>query len=198
MPGGDPASSPRASTRHTPADDADSLNDLLAEPLLMACLGIAKTDRNGVVICSSHGIEYEPLNRASAAKLVAQQIASAGLDDAEPAKPKVVELLTMLSCDENHTLAIRALCWLRLLGQEGRSLDAIGAEFGVVRATVDAIYRSVQRRYESRGIILTSRGDKSPAAREACRQRRLGKRKSRAPWLAQKIWPKLSLPLPSP
>jgi hypothetical protein len=197
MPGGDPASSPLASTRHTPADDADSLHDLLAEPLLLARLAAPRTDRTGAVITGPNGIAYDPISRARVTALVSAQIASAGLDDAAPGKPQIIELLTMLSCDENHTLAIRALCWLRLLGHEGRSLDAIGAEFGVVRATVDAIYRGIQKRYEARGIILTSRGDKSPAARKACQERRRGKRKLRAPWAAQKLWPKLSPPLPS-
>jgi hypothetical protein len=75
-----------------------------------------------------------------------------------------------------------------LLGIEGRSLDAIGAEFGVVRATVDAIYRGVQKRYAQRGIILTSRADKSPSSREACRKRRVGQRKNRNAWKGTKIW----------
>lgn len=163
----------------------------------MARLAAPKTDRTGAVLNGPQGIEYEPLPRARVTALVRAQIASAGLDDASPGKPQIEELLTMLSCDENHTLAIRALCWLRLLGHEGRSLDAIGFEFGVVRATVGAIYRGVQKRYESRGILLTSRGDKSPAAREACRQRRLGNRKHRTPWGARKLWTTLP-PLPSP
>lgn len=193
--GGDPATSPRASTRVTPADSADSLQDLLAEPLLIARLAtqhLQVPPSPGLPVCT-----YRPLTESQVRALVDAQVASAGLDDAAPGKPQIVEILTMLSCDENHTLAIRALCWLRLLGHEGRSLDQIGAEFGVVRATVDAIYRTIQKRYEARGIILTSRGDKSPAARKACQDRRRGKRKQRDPWAAHKQWPKISPPPPS-
>ncbi len=198
MHGGDPASSNRASTRHTPADDADSLHDLLAEPLHFARLAEPRMER-GCVVNGPNGIEYAPLSKARVIALVAAQIESASLDpqdggqvESAPRRKlnnaEIVEIMTMLGCDENHSLALRALCWLRVLGKEGRSLDAIGAEFGVVRATVDAIYNGIKRRYEKRQIILTSRADKSPAAREACRQRRLGKRKPKREWTANNLW----------
>ena len=183
---GDLATSPLASTDHTPADEADSLEDLLAEPLLLARLGaqrIAVPPAPGKSVA-----EYVPLTSEQIRALVTAQIRNASLDEAAPSKPRAADILVMLSCDENHTLAIRALCWLRLLGIEGRSLDAIGAEFGVVRATVDAIYRGVQKRYAQRGIILTSRADKSPSSREACRKRRVGQRKNRNAWKGTKIW----------
>ena len=195
----DPANSPRASTRHTPDQDVDSLDDLLAEPLHHARLAEPRMDRGAVVI-GPQGIEYAPLSKLRVRDLVAEQIRSAGLDprDGSSASPKetaplhpadIAEIMTMLSCDDgNRTLAVRAICWLRVLGKESRSLHEIGLEYGVVRATVDAIYNAIKDLYERRGITLASRGDKDPSAREACRQRRLGKRKHRTAWKGTKSW----------
>lgn len=194
---GDLANSPLASTDHTPADEADSLEDLLAEPLHLARLAsirIADPPSPGKQVA-----EYVPLDAKAIRSLIAQQIKSAGLDPQDGSRENVrasrrltdeeiVEIMTMLSCDTNHTLAIHALCWLRYMGKEGRSFDKIGEEFGVVRATVQAIDKTVKERYAQRGIILTSRADKSPSSREACRKRRVGQRKNRNAWKGTKIW----------
>lgn len=206
MSPGDPADSPRASTRITPADSADSLQDLLAEPLLLAQLAFRRISppRAG----DRGTVEYVPLDAPSARALVGAQIASAGLDPRDgstasqrefvPLSPDDIrEILAMMSFDGNRTVAVRALCWLRLLGKEERSLDEIGAEFGVVRATVDAIYRKIQDAFAARGIVLESRGDKDSKARAACRERRLGKRKKRSPWRFANLC-KNPIPIPLP
>jgi hypothetical protein len=96
----------------------------------------------------------------------------------------MVETLRLVATDANPTLALRACCYLRLLGAEGRSFEEIGREFGVTRACVQEIYSGIQERHPG----MHARGDKKQACREACRARRLGVRKVRTPWRAARLW----------
>lgn len=95
----------------------------------------------------------------------------------------VVALIRLMSRDRDPRQRMQALCYLRLMGMEGRSFQAIGDELGVKRATVHKCYRTIQER-----TGLSGRGDKSDAARETFRQLRLGKRRLRPAWSGISIW----------
>jgi biotin operon repressor len=183
---GDPATSPRAATRHTPADDADSLRDLLAEPLLLAALAtqtlqVPPSPRGPVA-------SYQRLTRPQIFEMVDAQIASAGLEASHSGFAGIVGFLQLLALVPNRNTAIDAECLLRLLGGNPSSLDAIGKKYGVVRATVHCRYRILQRWFADLGIDIRSRGDKSAATREACRRRRTGQRKPKKPWKGNHLW----------
>jgi len=124
---------------------------------------------------------------------IAKGLAAAGdigVDDStsERGRERFIALLQLMTHDDNSRVALWATCYLRLLNVEGRSLDQIGRDFGIVRATVDLVYRRLQKWLEKRGVVLKGRGDKSPAAREDCRRRRLGQRKPRTAWQHAHLW----------
>ncbi len=166
----DAAESPLASYRPDPAA-SDTLRDTLAEPFLATALAPATVFR-----CIDQGIES-----ATRANLLGESSSSVGNG--------VIAMLQLVAGDENRTLALRAICYLRLLNVETRSFEAIGAEFGVKRATVQEVYSNIQARHPG----MRSRADKSDASREACRQRRIGQRRPRTPWITAHIW-KAALP----
>lgn len=95
-----------------------------------------------------------------------------------------VQVLQLISRDKDRHYRMRALCYLRLLGIEGRTFEALGEELGTTRAAVNRCYRDLQRRLGD----LPARGDKKPAAREKYRQIRLGKRRIRPIWSGSRAW----------
>jgi hypothetical protein len=125
--------------------------------------------------------------RAVAFSLIDRAISAARSEDFEasagPALDAVVQLLKLMSRDRDPRQRMQALCYLRLIGMEGRSFQQLGDELGVKRATVHKCYRTIQQR-----TGLPGRGDKSAAARETFRQLRLGKRRLRAPWAGITLW----------
>ena len=169
---GDAAQSVRASFTPDIPGACDSVGDILAEPFLLFRGTLPRSHADFGAVCK---------------ELLQEGMAAAGLEDgttAAGAHTAMVETLRLVAGDENRTMALRAICYLRLLGAEGRSFQEIGDEFGVVRATVQEIYSEIQKRHEG----LRGRGDKSTACREACRKRRLGFVKVRPPWQASKLW----------
>jgi hypothetical protein len=151
----DPASSNLASYRPD-MSAVDKLRDILAEPFLLH----TDLEPHTVYNCIDEGME------------------SANLDDSRE-KPMlsegVIAMLRLVATDENTTLALRATCYLRLFGAEGRSFDEIGEYFGKTRGCVQEIYSNIQARH--RGI--KSRADKSDESREKSRRMRTGFRKQR-------------------
>jgi hypothetical protein len=110
----------------------------------------------------------------------------------------IIKLLQLMSRDTDQHYRMRALCYLRLMGLEGRSFRALGDELGVVRATVHKCYRDLQKRLGD----LPGRGDKSPEARETYRRARLGQRRERglchfaSAWLGSACLTLLPAPTP--
>jgi len=99
----------------------------------------------------------------------------------------VIRLLTILRYSPEKHLALDALCFLRILGDEGRSLEEIGAEAGIgprKRGTVHKRYRQIQRLLGD----IPGRGDKSPEARATYQKLRTGQRRLRAPWTGSHAW----------
>lgn len=160
----DAADSPLASYRPNPAA-SDTLREILAEPFLATSLPSETVFR-----CVDEGL--------AAVKRGNFQSESSGVSSG------VIAMLQLVAGDENRTLALRATCYLRLFCVEERSFEQIGAEFGVKRATVQEIYSNIQARHPG----MRARGDKSDEAREACRQRRIGQRRPRSPWITAHIW----------
>lgn len=167
----DIADSPRASQ---PADlsAVDSLSDIAAELIANAI----RCDRSPLP-CDRPAFEQ------AAVRILASPVGEE-LAKHEDHAFSPVQLLDLVSGDENRTLALRAVCYKILLGHEGRTYEEIGREFGVTRACVQEIFTNIQARHGG----IRNRRDKKPEAREACRQRRLGKRKGRKAWSALTLW----------
>lgn len=157
--------------------DCDSLRDFLAEPFTEAARAMPPADG-----AAFRALAGQCLDRGLAAA------ADAGFEGTGAAAPDalavLVKVLQFMSRDADRHYALRAICYLRLLGHEGRSFQAIADEFHVTRADVHTIYRSLQRRHPQ----LRSRGDKSDRSREACRLRRIGARKTHEPWSISTLW----------
>jgi len=100
-----------------------------------------------------------------------------------------VAVLSLLAGDSDRRLALRAVCYQRLLGIEGRTLEQIGVEFGLCRAAVHTVYRQIQNQHP----FLHSRGDRSDSTRRASAKRRIGFRKPAFKWTLANLWTK---PLP--
>ena len=166
----DPASSNLASYRPD-MSAVDKLRDILAEPFLL------HTDLppHTVYNCVDEGME------------------SANLDDSRE-KPMlsegVIAMLRLVATDENTTLGLRAVCYLRLFGAEPRSFEEIGAEFGKTRACVQEIYSNIQARHQG----IKSRADKSEESREKSRKMRQGYRKQRTTRPTPTQWKLIPLP----
>lgn len=178
----DLADSPMASHSDLPSSHCDSLRDYLADAFAGFMGPLPAT---------------LPAFRAKAVELL-----DAGLRDADEAgvlqqgqdsQSALVAFLTMLSKDPDRGMAMRSVCYLRLLGVEGRSLDKIGDDFGVVRATVHAVYRALQKLHPG----FRNAADKPEAYREDCRARRTGQRKAGFDWLGKSLWLN-PIPLPHP
>jgi hypothetical protein len=180
----DLADSPRASHHDLPSDHVDSLADFVLEPFLTFGGPVPTTMGNFKSVCSG------------LVKVGVREAEDAGrAEDVGPGmKGLLVKVLRVLAADTDRRTAVRAVCVLRLMGVEGRSFQEIGQEFGLCRAAVQTVYRQIQKAHGG----LKSRGDKSDASREACRQRRLGQRKERVDWSTAKLWQNpIPLPLPS-
>jgi hypothetical protein len=95
-----------------------------------------------------------------------------------------VELLELISRDSDRHYAMRALCMLRLLGREPRSLQAIADELGTTKANVNKCYRQLQDRLGG----MPGRADKSPVARAKYRRIRLGQKRPRPMWGGRETW----------
>jgi hypothetical protein len=119
------------------------------------------------------GILAQALRAADAPDAVAAASPSPG-NNPQSAE-MVAKLLQLMSRDTDSHYKMRALCYLRLMGREGRSFQALANELGVVRATVHNCYRDLQKRMGG----IPGLGDKSPEAREKYRLGRLGKRRER-------------------
>lgn len=178
----DLADSPLASHSDLPSNHCDSLRDLLAEPF-QAYRGELPADHSRFrVIC---------LGLLDAGLIEAEDAGATEQSAPVAAKAALVKVLQLLAGDSDRRLAVRALCYLRLIGVDGRSFEAIGAPYGLCRAAVQTVYRQIQRCHPG----MRSRGDKSDAAREACRRRRMGARKPRIDWPTGSLW---NNPLPLP
>jgi hypothetical protein len=167
----DIADSPRASQ---PADlsAVDKPADIAAALICSAIRG----DR-GPLPCD------RPLFERAAVRILSQPIGEELAKNCDQSF-SATELLDLVAGDDNRTLALRAVCYKILLGQEGRTYEEIGREFGVTRACVQEIFSNIQARHGG----IRNRRDKKPEAREACRARRLGMRKKRNAWSALTIW----------
>lgn len=171
----DLADSSLAAHHESPSDGIDSLRDILAEPFLVF-RGPVPPDLSAF--------------RDTCARLLdagLSEAREAGVtEQAEPtsAKAALVRVLQLLAGDSDRRLAVRAFCYLRLIGVEGRSFESIGKPFGLCRAAVQTIYRKIQTLHPG----LRSRGDKSDSAREDCRRRRIGARKQRIDWPTASLW----------
>lgn len=179
----------------------------LADSPLASCAAEPPRDSLGDTLLEPFAQYDGPLPATRAAfRQLATELLGQGLEDAargqlatideaqmvQHSRLIIVRLLQLMSRDQDRHYALRAVCYLRLLKIEGRSFDAIGREFGLTRAGVQAVYRKLQRRHPE----LRARGDKSDAAREACRQRRIGMKKPAEKWAAAHLW-KQPLSLPS-
>lgn len=177
---GDLANSPLASTDHTPADEADSLRDFLLEAFLNHAKTMPPNIGRGYMeqaaVCLDAGFE----EAQKAGVVESSQTAN---------NTQIIRILQLVAGDNNKELAIRAICYLRLLNLEKRSFEEIGNYFGVCRANVQIIYRKIQRQHPT----LRSRADKSDSAREASRQIRLGRRKQSFDWPTRSLWKPLPL-----
>jgi len=99
----------------------------------------------------------------------------------------VIRLLLMLRYARGSSLRLDALCFLRIMGDEGRSLDEIGVEAGLgahKKGTAHKRYREIQRMLGN----LPGRGDKSPKARAKYQRLRTGQRRQRDPWAGRSAW----------
>jgi hypothetical protein len=102
---------------------------------------------------------------------------------------EVIRLLNMLRYAKDSRLRLDALCFLRIMGDEGRSFDEIGEAAGLgagKKGTAHKRYREIQRLLGG----LPGRGDKSPEARQKYRHLREGQRRQRAPWSGAGAWAK--------
>lgn len=180
----DLADSPIASHRNTPDLEADTMRDFLRESFSRFNGNVPAT------LSAFHGLCFTLIDGA---------LSEAGETEAPipPATSReyeiTIRLLQLFARDEDRHYRMRAYCYLRLLGIEGRSFQQLGDMLGVEKQTVDKCYREIQRRLGD----IPGRGDKSPEAREAYRQLRLGQKRPRAPWTGINAW-KISLPQPQP
>ncbi len=170
-PGTDIADSPLASQ---PADlsGVDKPRDLAAELIATAI----RADRSPLP-CDRSNFE------TAAIRILADPVGDA-LEAHGAHEMSSGELLDLVAGDTSRTLALRAVCYKILLGQEGRTYQEIGEEFGVTRACVQEIFTNIQARHGG----LRNRRDKKPEAREACRQRRIGTRKARTSSFPLTLW----------
>lgn len=157
----DLADSPLASHRPDIEGSADSLRDFLREKFAEHSrrLHLAQTPA-----------DFQQL----AFDLIDAALAEAGDHHTLGAGGSADDFLAGLLHQAQHgdrDLRMRSLCLLRLFGREGRSFQALADELGFkTRATPHKCYRDLQKQLGD----VPSRGDKSPATREKCRQRRLG------------------------
>ena len=143
---------------------------------------------------------HSPLPRTVAERaqqflaLVAAAMKEANLQQAEhhaadgvSVNSQLVEGMRILSSAEekNRHLAFRAACVLKQLGLDPRSDQQLADDYGVVtsRAAPHAIRRAVERQ-----TGLRSRSSKNDSTRDACRARRLGTKRERAPYLGATGW----------
>ncbi|MEQ1862234.1 MAG: hypothetical protein ABMA13_20140 [Chthoniobacteraceae bacterium] len=155
----------------------DSLRDVLAEPFAQF-RGRLPRDHAAFRVTALELLDLGLAASESAGVAVSGAVAPADT------VALLARVLQYMSRDTDRHYALRAVCYLRLLGHEGRSFEAIGAQFGVGRAAVQIIYRQLQRRHPQ----LRSRGDKSDRAREDCKRRRTGARKLHEPWPLASLW----------
>ncbi len=104
----------------------------------------------------------------------------------------VADVLKLISKEDDHHYKLRALCYLRLLGHEGRTFEEMGEELGICRAAVNACYRNLQRKTK-----LPGHGDKKPEARRKYARIRTGRKRIRPLWSGRSAWmstPILALP----
>lgn len=99
----------------------------------------------------------------------------------------VIRLLFMLRYAKDFRLRLDALCFLRIMGDEGRSFEEIGVAAGLgpdKKGTVHKRYREIQRMCGD----LPGRGDKSPDARAKYAGLRTGQRRPRLAWPGASAW----------
>jgi len=178
----DAADSPLCRSDDDPSAGCDSLLDLLSEPFLMHC---------GPFPATREGFRNLALRLLGEGLASAKDAGASGTEAPASAHQILISVLQLISRDSDRHYALRAHCYLRLLGVEGRPFEAIAAQFGVTRADVHSIYRNLQRRHPG----IRARGDKSDAAREQCRERRIGVRKPAETWSLKNLW---TSPLPLP
>jgi len=172
----DLADSPLASHHHTPDCEADTLRDFMRESFACFKGNIPTT------LSAFHGLCFQLIDAAieEAGPIYEKADSGAGRREYEI----TIRLLQLFARDEDRHYRMRAMCYLRLIGIEGRSFQALGEELGVERQTVDKCYREIQRRLGD----IPGHGDKKPEAREKYRQLRLGKKRVRAPWTGFTTW----------
>lgn len=105
----------------------------------------------------------------------------------------VIRFLMILRYARHQNLRLDAMCVLRIIGDEGRSLEEIGIECGLgpdKKGTVHKRYREIQEMLGG----MPGRGDKSPLARGKYRALRTGQRRQRVHWSGAGAW---SQPLPA-
>lgn len=176
----DLADSPLASHRDLPSDHCDTLRDHIMDAFAERADNLPAT-RTGFMALAATAID-------------AGMRAAGGVEEcAESNDGLMLRLLMLISGDTDRRLALRAICYLRLIGREGRSFDEIGEQFGVTRQLVQGVFRGIQRRFPH----IHSRGDRCDETREACAERRRGKRKLRVEWSAKHLW-KNPMQLPPP
>lgn len=192
MKRGDVATTPPASFRPPIESEADSPRDFLREafagyagPLAFASAAALRT-RDFLLI-------DEALTIISGEFPAGSDLRAFGARASGPAvQEPIIRLLNLLRYARDSRLRLDALCFLRILGDEGRSLEEIGIEAGLgagKKGTVHKRYREIQRLLGD----LPARGDKSPEARAKYRHIRTGARRPRRVWSGTSAWSK---PLP--
>jgi hypothetical protein len=187
------ATTPHASTRPPIEEEADSPRDFLRESFAgysgkVAFASAAELrDRDFRLI-------DEALTLISGEYPAGSDLRAYGARASGPETQDVlIRFLMILRYSRHANLRLDALCLLRIMGDEGRSLEEIGIEAGLgpdKKGTVHKRYREIQQMLGG----LPGRGDKSPVARGKYRQLRTGKRRARAAWSGAGAW---SQPLPS-
>jgi hypothetical protein len=176
---GDLSDSPLASHRPSIEEQADTFRDFLRETFARF---------NGNLPISLQAF------RALCFQLIDEAIREAGASTPAEVKSmdsydQAVRLLRLISRSDEGGLGMRAACFLRLLGVDGRSFQEIADAYGFdSRAAPHAAYRKIQR-----ATGLRARGDKSDDAREHCRNRRTGQLRARQPWAGLSAWNKARL-----
>lgn len=177
---------PPASTRPPIEADADSPRDFLRE-VFADYAGALPVTREAFRALAFRLID-DAIAIISGQFPTGSELAAFGARATGPeAQEPVIRLLHMLRYARDWRLRLDALCFLRILGDEGRSLDEIGIEAGLgagKKGTVHKRFREIQRLLGD----LPARGDKSPEARAKYRQIRTGSRRPRLPWSGLSAW----------
>lgn len=172
----DVAESPRASHRPDPADAIDTFPDLLREQIAAFTDPLPRTPAERVQQFFAILARALKIANVEECALLASQ--GSQLDVVVPVLRLIAEDLT------DRQLAMKADALLKLLGRDHRSFQETAEFYGVSsRACPHQVYRKMQAK-----TGLRSRRDKSDASREACRQRRLGRRREAPEFRGAAAW----------